>query len=80
MSFNPENDFEPQHAKIASPRLQVADVSDVNISLSKNSADESMDSDRILYHPSVLIADDDMVQLKGLEGQVKYVRGPDGND
>ena len=58
----------------------MADVSDVNISLSKNSADESLDSDEMLYYPSVLIADDDMVQLRGLEGQVKYVKGPDGKD
>lgn len=70
-------EMEPQHAKIASPRqnVQVIDVSEVDISVS-GSVNSSENGN---YYPSVLIADDDMVQLNGLIGQVKYVKGPDGN-
>ena len=52
------------------------DVSDINISVT--GSDDA--SEMANYYSSVLIADDDMVQLNGLKGQVKYVKGPDGND
>ena len=73
--------MEPNHNKIASPRaMQAVNVSEVDIQVSQVSVSKSIDSDDVSYYPSVLIADDDMVQLNGLEGQVRYVKGPDGKD
>ena len=65
----------------------IVDESDVNISIDSSSdiekcePKESVDSDvEEKFLPQILIADDDMVQLRSLKDQVKYVTGPDGNN